>query len=179
MANPGSCSPKNQYFEPPVIQKYPANGAYVDVNVDPTQYQLMRLMKIMKWNLISIINLSDLCSGNMRDFSEKLNELEQNSYDNHSIFSEERVEELEKVLMDSNPKIILAWGQDSSIRKMACEAIKRLKEEYHIVGLPSPNSKCGYRHPNPMLKEKCIEWIEDMCNLLPQDTTVEILSQQN
>ncbi|WP_075980800.1 hypothetical protein [Bacillus massilinigeriensis] len=98
MANPGSCSPKNTDIELPIMKQHPLNSHYVDVKIDPTQYQLMRLMKMMKWNMISIINLSDLCSGNMSDFKKKNLEVEQNKYYSHSIFSKDRIEELEKML---------------------------------------------------------------------------------
>jgi hypothetical protein len=70
----------------------------VFVKADSMQNQLMRLMKRKKSNVISIINLSDVCSGNMDDFSEKLSLANKYSC-NHSIFSEERAAEREATLI--------------------------------------------------------------------------------
>ncbi len=92
MANPGSCSPKDHSYNPPIIQNEVGCLPYVEVTEDPTQRQLMRLMKLMNWNVISICNLSDLCSGNMDDFAEKLSQIE-NSFKNHTIFSDARATE--------------------------------------------------------------------------------------
>lgn len=162
MANPGSCRPKDPSSQPPIIQDEFRNVPYVVVEDDPTQRQWMRLMKIMNWNVISIINLSDLCAGNMKEFGEKLSRVKQHSYKEHSIFSEARATERELLLKGSHSKIILAWGKDKLIRKLACEACKKLKKEIHIYGLRYTNPSWGFRHPFPMVKQRCIEWLEEM-----------------
>ncbi|MBU9711569.1 DUF1643 domain-containing protein [Evansella tamaricis] len=164
MANPGSCSPSDKSYEAPVVQGTIKNVDYVSVEDDQTQRQLMRLMKLMDWNVLSIINLSDLCSGNMKDFRNKLNELEGYNFKGHSIFSEDRNEEREK-LFDTNSKLILAWGGNSIIRKLACDALAKLPKAKLIVGLPG-RSKWSFRHPFPMIKEKCKAWLKDMLDQL-------------
>ncbi|MEH7226662.1 hypothetical protein V7112_22930 [Bacillus sp. JJ1566] len=173
MANPGSCSPNIPLDKIPVIKQHPVNLLYVDVNPDPTQYQLMRLMKVRKWDVVSIINLSDVCAGKMTHFKEILIEFEQHYINEHSIFSDNRIEELEEVLKKSKSRIIPAWGQNLGIRNLANKAIQNLKEEHQIVGLPSRENKWRYRHPNPRLQEKCVKWLEDMEQLLKEEETVK------
>jgi hypothetical protein len=172
MANPGSCSPLDSSYQPTVIQHNLRNVPYVSVKTDPTQNQLMRLMKRKDWHIISIINLSDVCSGNMADFSEKLSLA--NKYSNkHSIFSEERTAERDSLLKGSHSKVILAWGKDNSICELANSALEKLTKEYQLFGLRFHDHKWGFRHPNPMLKSRCIEWLEDMVQQL------EILDYQS
>ncbi|WHY94686.1 hypothetical protein QNK12_15020 [Neobacillus cucumis] len=62
MANPGSCFPKDPNYQPPILKTDFINASYVEVKDDPTQLQLIRLMKLMHWNALSIINLSDIYS---------------------------------------------------------------------------------------------------------------------
>jgi hypothetical protein len=165
MANPGSCSPSNKSYVAPVVQGTITNIEYVSVKDDPTQWQLMRLMKLMDWNVLSIINISDLCTGKMDKFGEKLNELEGYNYKSHSIFSEDRNEEREKLLSDTNPKLILAWGGNSIIRELACYALTKLPEKRLVYGLPG-TKKWEFRHPFPMIKDKCKAWLKDMVEQL-------------
>jgi hypothetical protein len=131
--------------------------------------------------VLSIINLSDLCSGNMRDFSEKLREVELHSYKNHTIFSEGRKRERETILQSTDSKIILAWGKHNSIKTMACESkkilLKELQRKEQIFGLPYKETKWGYRHPYPMLVNRCKEWLEEMSlQLIKYDSEAEIAS---
>jgi hypothetical protein len=165
MANPGSCSPSDKSYEAPVVQGNIKNVKYVPVDHDQTQQQLMRLMVLMDWNVISIINVSDLCTGKMTDFAKKLNEVESYQYVNHSIFSEDRTEEREETFKYKDSKLILAWGVNTNIKKLACDAISKLPKERFIFGLHGKN-KWSYRHPFPMLKSKCKEWLKDMVEQL-------------
>jgi hypothetical protein len=165
MANPGSCCPSDSSYKLPVVEADFNKLPYISVEVDPTQWQLMRLMKVMNWNVISIVNLSDLCSGNMVDFGEKLNLVEQYSYKKHSIFDESRFREREAFLNRNfkNTKVILAWGQNSIIRKLASDLLNKFeKEEQCFFGLPYSTPNSGFEHPFPMLKDRCIKWLEKM-----------------
>ncbi|MDQ0257840.1 hypothetical protein J2S74_005303 [Evansella vedderi] len=165
MANPGSCSPSENSYVAPVVQGTITNIEYVSVADDQTQQQLMRLMKLMDWNVISIINLSDLCTGKMDKFGEVLNELEGYNFKSHSIFSEDRNEEREKLFNDTNSKLILAWGGNSIIRELACYALTKLPEERLVYGLPG-TSKWEFRHPFPRIKSRCEAWLKDMVEQL-------------
>jgi hypothetical protein len=165
MANPGSCSPRDKSYQLPIIQDNFINVPYVVVDDDPTQRQLMRLMKMMNWNVISIINLSDLCAGNMDDFKEKHRLVEEYSYKKHSIFDDSRFKDRESLLdcFYKQSNVILAWGKDSSIRKLASNVLKKLpKERPCFFGLPYSSPEWEYRHPNPILQEKCIKWLKEM-----------------
>ncbi|HWO77804.1 MAG TPA: DUF1643 domain-containing protein [Bacillus sp. (in: firmicutes)] len=166
MANPGSCSPSDPEYDAPVVHHNLINVPFVTVKADPTQFQLMRLMKIMNWNVVSIINLSDICTGKMKDFCAKLKEVENQNYKSHSIFSKNRDNERELFLKRSN-KIILAWGKNKYIRTLAIDALKKVNTgEQKIFGLQYPDSGWGYRHPYPMLKEKCNQWLMEMSEQL-------------
>jgi len=161
MANPGSCKPADPFYEPPIIQSNYEKLPYVLANTDPTQYQLMRLMKLMNWNEVSIINLSDLCSGELGRFSEILNLVSKHGIKYHSIFSVERVEERKKHFQKSS-RIILAWGQDSSIKILAKSTLNLIANEIPVLGLRFSDRNWAYRHPLPRLKENQIKWLNDM-----------------
>jgi hypothetical protein len=181
MANPGSCNPNDSTYQPPIIDDIPMNLPYVVVKVDPTQRQLMKLMIMMNWNVVSIINLSDLCAGNMADFSGKLRQVGLHSFKNHTIFSEARKRERETMLPSTDSKIILAWGKHRSIKTLACESLKILSKELlkekHILGFPYLETHWGYRHPYPMLKDRCEEWLGKMYQQLNKsDSETEIAS---
>lgn len=179
MANPGSCSPSDKSYIAPVVQGTIKNLNYVSVEDDQTQRQLMRLMKLMEWNVLSIINLSDLCSGNMEDFGKKLTEVERMNYKNHSIFAGDRLEEMRRLLEPKETKLILAWGSNPIIRKLACNARTNLPKERYIVGLPG-SEKWSFRHPFPMIKDKCKVWLEDMVDLLNKtDSTSQIAAMKD
>ena len=165
MANPGSCSPKDPSYQAPIIQETAQSIPYVQAKVDPTQRQIMRLMLNMNWKIVSIINLSDLCTGSMQDFGRMLSVAKNNQYDNHSIFSDARIEERQNSFMN-HKKIILAWGKNSIIRELACEALGKLPETNPIFGLAFDNPKWGYRHPFPMLEVSCKAWLREMCQQL-------------
>lgn len=162
MANPGSSRPLDPTDIPPLRKNYNNDLPYVTVKPDPTQFQLMRLMKLMDWNEISIINLSDLVSGNMIEFKKKLQETERFGFNEHTIFSNKRTAERKKFLNKKDSKVILAWGQNPIIQRLAEHALNKLPKNKEIFGLPSPNKSWGFRHPFPMLNEKCIEWLNDM-----------------
>lgn len=93
MANPGLCNPKKTDPELPLIKGKIENLQLVDSNDDSTQRQLMRLMKIMNWNVVSIVNLSDICAGNLIEFNKIISKLKIYRFENHTLFCPERVDE--------------------------------------------------------------------------------------
>ena len=166
MANPGSCRPADSTYKAPTAKSNTNNIPYVPVDVDPTQYQLMRLMKIMDWEEISIINLSDLCSGNMNDFKRKLKQVKDYGIKCHSIFSETRTREKMRHFKNHHLKVILAWGKDPSIKSLANHALNLIPDDTKIYGLRFPNESWAFRHPNPLIKDRCISWLKEMHELL-------------
>ncbi|WP_139692972.1 DUF1643 domain-containing protein [Sporolactobacillus terrae] len=158
LCNPGSCDPLIKEMVP-VLDPRREVVPFIKANSDPTQEQIMRLMKIEQWNLISIINLSDLCSGNLKDFKNKLRDALSNTFTYHSIFSKERENELKKLLQyNSNVEVIAGWGTDPSIKNMANEVFQH-KLINNIKGWKHKTHPFYY-HPNPKIFDSKKEWID-------------------
>lgn len=157
LCNPGSCDPSMKEIVP-VLDPRREVVPFIKANSDPTQEQIMRLMKIKHWNLISIINLSDLCSGNLTDFKTKLKDAINHSFTYHSIFSNERENELKKLLQfNSSVQLIAGWGTDTSIKNI----VKGVFQHKLINNLKGWRHKTYpfYYHPNPRIYESKKEWI--------------------
>ncbi|WP_394231257.1 hypothetical protein [Niallia oryzisoli] len=161
LMNPGTSSPiRKEAFVPTLNLELPSCIPYIEAKPDPTQYQVMRLMKVKDWTRVSILNLSDLCAGNSEDFKKLLQEAEDSGFHFHSIFSVEREKELQSQLSTANGPILLAWGTNGILEPLANKALKKLPSE-RIKGLKSTN-KPFYYHINPILKEKQIELLTKM-----------------
>ncbi|MDN3956171.1 hypothetical protein [Sporolactobacillus laevolacticus] len=158
LCNPGSCDPLMKEMVP-VLDPRREAAPFIKANSDPTQEQIMRLMKIKHWNLISIINLSDLCSGNLADFKTKLKDAISLSFTYHSIFSNERENELKK-LLQFNPSVqlIAGWGTEPFIKTMV-EKVFQHKLIKNIKGWKHKTNPFYY-HPNPRIYESKKEWID-------------------
>ncbi|KIL46696.1 hypothetical protein KP77_28230 [Jeotgalibacillus alimentarius] len=153
MANPGSCFAAD---EADIPQSPDADGAkrFVRAKPDQTQYQLMNLMHRMNWKALRIINLSDFCTGNYKEFKAMLKAADN---DSHSIFSSGRTNELEKAIQ--NRTVVIGWGQDSAIRSFAEQALTVIqKDHYGLTFEKHPY----YRHPKPQLKTDKIHWLDNM-----------------
>ena len=94
MANPGSCSAVDQNAQFGTFRTKGAEKNFVAARPDQTQYQLMNLMERLEWDCLTIINLSDVCTGNFDEFKKFLKEFTELNYDYHSIFHENRAKEL-------------------------------------------------------------------------------------
>ena len=70
LVNPGSCQPLDENYHFPHYNDNLKQNPFVQANSDPTQYQIMRLMERRRWNMIYIINLSDLRAGNISNFKD-------------------------------------------------------------------------------------------------------------
>ena len=98
------------------------------------------------------------CSGNLDDFRRILTDAENASFTYHSIFSNERREEFQKII-DSNTKgyVIAGWGTNSIIKDKAKEVLQHnllsslngWKHKKHPF----------YYHPNPHNYQDKKEWI--------------------
>ena len=161
MANPGSCSAvdKNSQFSP--YSSEDKQKEFVAARPDPTQYQLMNLMVRMKWNLLKIINLSDICTGNYKEFKQRLKEFEKISFYSHSIFHVSRSLELNKHL-EENSTLIYAWGSDSTIKNLAQLVVDKGLANHGL----HHSKNIYYRHPCPRLIEDRTKLLIDMENYL-------------
>lgn len=156
LCNPGSCHPENR-DNIPTIDPRREDAPFVKSNSDETQHQVMRLMLIKQWNQVNIINISDLCAGNLKSFKESLEKAEKFSFHYHSIFSEERNSKLEEVFDFNTGPVIIGWGTNSVIKSMANDVLQN-KHISQGVGWEYAISPYYY-HPGPRLAEKKKEWL--------------------
>lgn len=124
MMNPGASKPVNGKYN---IKSFTAsdikNEKHLIISVelaqpDKTQYQIMRIMESNKWDFVKVINLSDIREAKSNNFYDEINKLQEKDTDYiHSIFSKERISELNKIFTSSKDiKVIVAWGVNSKLR---------------------------------------------------------------
>jgi hypothetical protein len=171
LVNPGSCQPTDEDYHFPNYNNNISEIPFVQANSDPTQYQIMRLMERMGWNMIYIINLSDLRAGNIAEFRDHLTLFEAQDNNSHSIFSRNRIDEV-AMLLSEKTKIIAGWGTQSFMKEKMLHAISVLPEFGNVSGLPH-NTNPYYYHPFPMVQHKCIKWLDDMCKVLEEADRLE------
>ena len=109
LSNPGSCRPADKQA---LYELNPPNTIEVRMQkakANHTEYQLMRLMDRMVWDLIYIIHLTDLLSKDPIDLEHDLYFMNYNRYGGHSIFTLNRNVEIHQ-LIGSQTKIIAGWG---------------------------------------------------------------------
>ena len=168
MVNPGSCQPETvlDHTLPGQMKMLPANS-------DPTQHQLMRLMERMEWNELTIVNLSDICEGNLNNF-RAIEQKFKSAGIPHSIFQEDNAVERNELLANAD-HLIFAWGGSDNAKRMAKEyglyEKDRLLPPYqHAIALIHLE-KLYQRHPRPALKTDQFQWIQDMIPLLGNRVT--------
>ena len=79
----------------------------------------MNLMERQGWNGLSIVNLSDICEGNLTNLHqiEKKFNLASKS---HSIFHSKNEKEKNELLSNAG-ELIFAWGETSTAKRLAKE----------------------------------------------------------
>lgn len=163
MVNPGSCKPETKlnHTLPGKMEMLPATS-------DPTQHQLMRLMERMGWNELTIVNLSDICEGNLSRFKAIEQKFKAEGIP-HSIFQEGNTVERDELLANAD-HLIFAWGGSDNAKRMAKEyglyEKGRLLAPYqHAISLIHLE-KAYPRHPKPALISNQIKWLEELIPLL-------------
>ncbi|MCM3671003.1 DUF1643 domain-containing protein [Mesobacillus maritimus] len=164
LMNPGLCSPKKSTYLIPQISHGESSLNYTYAKTDNTQYQIMRFMNLKNWNKVLVINLSDIRAGNLDEFKRKLNDAKRVGFEGHSIFSEQRKDELGQVLSNSNCPIIVAWGTDSRFKNLAECALAALPQE-RIIGVEH-NNKPFYYHASPTPLKGKVEWLQHMNEII-------------
>ncbi|MDN7247080.1 DUF1643 domain-containing protein [Planococcus shenhongbingii] len=169
MINPGSCQPAEV-----LEHTLPGKMAMLPATADPTQHQLMRLMEAMGWSELAIVNLSDICEGNITQF-KAIEKKFISAGIPHSIFQDGNEGERNKLLANAD-HLIFAWGSSPNA--------KRLAKEYGLFenGCPLPPYqeatglihpvKLYPLHPKPALILNQLEWLNDMTSLLGDRVTV-------
>lgn len=167
MVNPGSSQPTDQEYVIPPYNKNLMEIPMVEANSDQTQHQLMRLMEARGWDMIYIINLSDLIDGNLASFQEILKTFSTHENNEHSIFSPNRREQI-KHLFSDDTIIIAGWGVQPFKKEEMQNALKFFEKYGKVFGLRHQTYPY-YLHPKPALIEKQILWLENMNNLLDSE----------
>ena len=163
MVNPGSCVPEGV-----IGNVESAEAPFIPAKPDPTQYQLMNLMERKGWNVITLVNLSDICEGNIKNFISRKKEFRKANVD-HSLFQQGNKKELEELLASAN-HLIFAWGASDIAQKLASQFGlfqdgKPTKSYLHAKALIQLERKYP-RHPRPATKVNQIIWLDDMEPLL-------------
>lgn len=163
MINPGSCKPTET-----VASSNARDAFYMAATPDQTQYQLMNLMERKAWNVLVIVNLSDICEGDISRF-QNIEKKFSSANIPHSIFEEENVEECRSLLVEAR-HVIFAWGESSTA--------KRLSEKFGLFkrGRPTINyshatawihsEKRFPRHPKPATSVNKLIWLDTIETLL-------------
>lgn len=175
MMNPGSSEPRQFGFREPGLPimrapVLPDSLELVFAKPDVTQYQVMRIMAEMGWNHVRIVNLSDIREPKSLKFFKRVKEFENKYSDIHTVFSQLRSEEREKIfnLKRGESPVILGWGRDKNLIPLAEKALEFLKD-LNICGLVSKDNPILYLHPSPNIQTAKIEWLEKILDLLKKN----------
>lgn len=162
MITPSNCAQAGE------TAKSPRDAEWIPTKPNPTQYQLMNLMERQGWNLITLINLSDICEGNIGNF--KIIENKFNRTDiSHSLFQEDNVQDREALLASAD-HLIFAWGSSN--------VAKRLAAQFGLFKEGNPEKSYAHakawvavengfpRHPKPATVADRVVWLDKMEALL-------------
>lgn len=165
MMNPGSSRPLSEVsnrIRAEAIHKLPIS--LVPTKPDTTQYQVMRLMLVRKWQHVRVLNLSDIRSPKSPEFIKLFQLLERESnFHSHSIFAHARREELAaKLPKRKSTPVVLAWGLSEKLNPLIERCLSSLPRSIKVKGLLESGTKNKYRHPLPSLQKDKKEWLERM-----------------
>lgn len=106
---------------------------------DNTQYQIMRIMHFCHWNMVRVLNLSDVREASSAAFMVRFDELEKRlSYTQHSLFEESRSSELAHHMERRvSAPVIAAWGMDKKLDPLIRQCTTALVAHCAHVGLVS------------------------------------------
>lgn len=150
MMNPGGSEPLCGWGKAP--------KTLTPAKPDVTQYQIMRLMKVFKWELVRVINLSDLVDKKSESFRKRLGKLNPE----HSIFSASRKSQLHHYI--ENADIVLcAWGCHSGLLQLSKSAVNSLPSK--LYGLKGTTA-LSYKHPLPRIAQDRRKWLADTITML-------------
>jgi len=156
MMNPGGSRPLTE----------PDRRGWAPALPDRTQYQLMKLALRAQQagraiRHIRVINLSDLRTPKSAELFATLAGL---ADDRHSIFSPQRVAEMQAALGPTRrPVVLRAWGLARQIRSLAMQAVAAT-DQGEVLGLT--DDVVAYRHPLPQRADLQLRWLDDMARQL-------------
>ena len=161
MMNPGSSEPLVGSSTAPKQQ-----AVMVPTKADITQYQLMRLMGVLGWKRVRVLNLSDLRNAKSASFYVALSDFAtREGHDGHSIFSGARQSELACALSrKSGASVISALGVSEKLGALAETAMRSLGRTN--LGLGHQNGPWAFRHPLRKTDPQQTEWRVDALRML-------------
>ncbi|MFD1032833.1 DUF1643 domain-containing protein [Metaplanococcus flavidus] len=160
LLNPGKCLPADGEDSISFLTGETGKLPLVPALPDNTMYQLMRLMERMNWNLIEVINLTDIRTGKFDDYKESQKLMNKHWDSRHNIFSFDRCIELLDCVERAD-SLIAGWGTKAPISPAAEKAYTILSQFGTINGVTYRNHPLYY-HPFPWIKAKCIQWLDEM-----------------
>lgn len=167
MMNPGSSKPRQKRFVPPVLSEADLSNQLLKQQIvttkpDTTQYQLMRLMQVINWDHVRILNLSDIRQPKSSKFLKQVKQMDNPI---HSIFAPERSIELGCAMRNLKPKAptVCAWGVNEKLRDLSMLCLQSIPSD-RIVGVYYAEG--FYRHPLPSLIQNKIEWLDNITECL-------------
>ena len=163
MINPGSCKPTGA-----VTSQMAKEAISVSAKPDQTQYQLMNLMERKAWNTLVIVNLSDICEGNMSNF-RNIERKFRTAKLPHSLFQDENAKDCQTLLSIAK-HVIFAWGESSTAKRLS-EQFGLFKNGRATIDYSHAkawvHSEKGFpRHPRPALSVNKVIWLDTMETLL-------------
>lgn len=162
MINPSNCAQAGE------TTKSPWEAEWIPTKPNPTQYQLMNLMERQEWNLITLINLSDICEGNIGNFKIIENKFKRTGI-SHSLFQEDNVQDREALLASAD-HLIFAWGSSTVAKRLAVQFglfQKGSPEKSYAHAKALVATENGFpRHPKPATVVDRIVWLDKMDALL-------------
>jgi len=166
MMNPGNSKPING------LDDY---NKETEAIPDNTQDQIMKVMTNCGFEYARILNLSDARETSSEKFYKKILEFKSKKIE-HSIFSNNRKDDLEKYLV-KNIKTIFAWGVNNALTELAKNAIGKIEAET-IYGSKKENTEFAYYHPLPQYNpEEQKKWVEKITKQIKTDTEVSVENQ--
>lgn len=162
MINPTNCAQAGE------TTKSPWEAEWIPTKPNPTQYQLMNLMERKDWNLVTLINLSDICEGNIGNFKIIENKFNRTGI-SHSLFQEDYAQDREALLASAD-HLIFAWGSSTVAKRLAAqfglfqEGSPEKSYEHAKAWVAADN---GFpRHPKPATVADRVVWLDKMEALL-------------
>jgi hypothetical protein len=161
LCNPGSCKSS---ISPQELDPRKDKIPFVLAQSDQTQEQVMRLMELRQWDQVNMINISDICSGNIDDFRIKLTKAKNALFTYHSIFSKERRDELLSVIELNKGPVIAGWGVRPFMKKEITQIL--LSGLFKELKGWENSTYPYYYHPNLRIPDRNKEWLITMNEIL-------------
>ncbi|MBL7766290.1 MAG: DUF1643 domain-containing protein [Chitinophagaceae bacterium] len=159
MMNPGSSTQSSGYEK--------VFDTLVPAVLDPTLKHLIDVLSACNFEYARILNLSDVCISNSKDFKTYL-KMQAISNPLHTIFHNDRKNELKELFVLDIP-LIKAWGvdEDNRLRVLYNLADKSIQSNQMICGLANKKNRVGFYHP--MRRKSALHpksWSEQMIEMM-------------